>query len=113
MKDTLEVGSVKVDIFLKKRNKVLMSFFFFFDGIKDNTGVKKINCKVCGNETNIQYAQSCFGSTYVLQYQASQSQSVCIDMNGLVGPSGSYPTVSNWLASQILSQYHSLCLTAS
>ena len=26
--------------------------------------------------------------------------SVCIDMNGLVGPSGSYPTVSNWLASQ-------------
>ena len=44
MKDTIEVGSVnksidmlkslKVDIFLKKRNKVLMSFL---DGRKDNT----------------------------------------------------------------------------
>ena len=34
----------------------------------------------------------------VLQYQASKSR-VC-DMNGLVGPFGSYPTVSNWLASQ-------------
>ena len=46
MKDALEVGSVykninllkslKVDIFLKKRNKILMSFFL--DGTKDNTG---------------------------------------------------------------------------
>ena len=35
----------------------------------------------------------------VLQYQASQSR-VCIDMNGLVGSSGSYQTVSNWWASQ-------------
>ena len=48
MKDTIEVGSVyknvdfkslKVDIFLKKRNKVLM---YFLDGIKDNTGSKKL-----------------------------------------------------------------------
>ena len=36
---------------------------------------------------------------HVLQYQASQSR-VCIDMNGLVRPSASHPTVSNWLASQ-------------
>ena len=34
----------------------------------------------------------------VLQYQASKSR-VC-DMNGLVEPFGSYPPVSNWLASQ-------------
>ena len=107
MKDTLEVGSVykninllkslKVDIFLKKRNKILMSFFL--DGIKDNTGLKNLIAKCVAMEQIYSMHNPALVAPMsfiknVLQYQASQSR-VCIDMNGLVGPSGSYPTVSN------------------
>ena len=35
----------------------------------------------------------------VLQYQASQSR-VCTDLNGKLGPCGSYKTITNWPTSQ-------------
>ena len=47
----------------------------------------------------------------VLQYQASKSR-VC-DMNGLVGPFGSYTRCQIGWPRKALSQYHSVCLTAS
>ena len=67
MKATIEEGSVykntdllkslKVDILLKKRNKYLLRWN------KIQIRVRKFSCKVCGHGTNIQFEQSCFGST--------------------------------------------------
>ena len=112
MKDTIEVGSVyknidllkflKLDIFLKKRKQ---SSYVLLRWNKRQNRVRTFNCKVCGHGKKIYslnnpalVAPMSF-IKHVLQYQASQSR-VCIDMNGLVGPSASYPTVSNCLASQ-------------
>ena len=43
-------------------------------------------------------APMCFVNN-IMQCQATQSR-MCINLNGKIGPAGSYKTVSNWLVSQ-------------
>ena len=75
----------------------------FLDGIIDNTGSENLIAKCVAMEQIYSLNNPALVAPMpfinnVLQYRASLR--VCIDTNGLIGPSGSYPTVPNWLASQ-------------
>ena len=85
--------------FLKKRNKVVLSFL---DGLSEDYVSNLTKCVALGQiySMNSPYLVAPFSFTRnVLQYQASQSR-VCTDLNGKLGPCDSYKTIANWLTSQ-------------
>ena len=81
-------------MFLKKRNKVLLSFL---DGLSEDYASNLTKCFALEQiySINSPYIVAPFSFTRnVLQYQASQSR-ICTDLNGKQGPCGSDKTITN------------------
>ena len=102
--------SLDVYVFLKKRNKVVMSFL---DGLSEDHASPLTKCVALEQmySINSPYLVAPFSFTRnVLQYQATQSR-VSTELNGKLGPCGGYTTITNWLTHKVLNQWLFLCLT--
>ncbi|KAH3737424.1 hypothetical protein DPMN_044017 [Dreissena polymorpha] len=90
--------SLNADVYLRKRNKVVLSFL---DGISSDKNNQNSLHKCLAIEHVYQLTCSNLVTPYsfvlnLMQYQATQSK-LCINLNSKVHPCGAYKTVNNWL----------------